>query len=738
MIGEGQHFCFANNFGGPGLGIFAIGGGEHFQGLLRQAPGRFIGLAKDIHGQDCHSIIMATREQHIRREKATSNICSNQSFLASLAAANFLYWGSDGLSQSLTTAMNHARSLANKLAQFSQISFPFAKSSFVNEFIIEIDSDQHSADSLRTQGINHGLDIGIDVTSRVKHLRPGKNTTYLKISCSNKHQESDIDKFVEFFETFFQKKSQSETHSFAIAKHHLGQHVPKIPKWQTSDIITYFKKLGQQNMSPDEGIYPLGSCTMKYNPYLHDWAAGLEGFTQTHPQAHPLTVQGNLELLYDIQENFKKITGLAAVTTQPVAGAQGELVGLKLFQAYHADRNEETTRKYIIIPKSAHGTNPATATMAGYTNGIKLVDANADGTINFEQIEKLVDELGPSIAGVMVTNPNTSGIFETSFAKMAKLIHSVGGLVYMDGANMNAIAGWIDLNKLGVDAVHNNLHKTWTIPHGGGGPGDAIVAVSERLKDYLPGMQIIKNEHGVFTPVKAKKSIGSFHRHWGNFAHKIRCYTYLQTLGGYGVRKMSACAVLSARYIYQKLNKTYPVLPQNSLATPRMHEFIVTLSEDLFKKIQNETQLTKPMIMARVGKLFLDFGFHAPTVSFPEPYGLMIEPTESYSQSELDQFAQAVENILSFLQDHPKVLLTVPHFTPIDRVDEVAANKIPTFSAPIPSAPPEVLEDRISPQKIKNMTFADVTHEILQAHEKEFMHIYANKQTSNAINSPSL
>jgi len=316
---------------------------------------------------------------------------------------------------------------------------------------------------------------------------------------------------------------------------------------------------------------------------------------------------------------------------------------------------------------------------------------------------------------VMVTNPNTAGIFESQFKEMSKLIHENGGLVYMDGANMNAIAGIVDLDKLGVDAVHNNLHKTWTIPHGGGGPGDAIVAVSSRLVDYLPGIQVVKN-NGLFECVKPPKSVGSFHRHYGNFAHKIRAYTYIKSLGADGVRKMSQVAVLSARYLQNKLQKSYPLLPLGANAAPRMHEFILTLSPETFKKIE-ESGTPKTNTIARIGKLFLDFGFHAPTVAFPEQFGLMLEPTETYGKAELDQFADVVSTILNLINEHPEVLKTVPHFTPIDRVDEINANKSPVLSEVITEHLPDIIEDRVDVQKLRNSTPGDLCEMILKAHQ---------------------
>ncbi len=407
------------------------------------------------------------------------------------------------------------------------------------------------------------------------------------------------------------------------------------------------------------------------------------------------------------------------MTTQPLAGAQGELVGLKMIQAYHRARGE-AHRNVLLIPKSAHGTNFATAAMAGFVTrvengeaaGIVLLEAAPDGRIDLADCEAKIAQYGPRLAGVMITNPNTCGLFETDFKRVADDVHAAGGLVYMDGANMNAIAGWVNLAAMGVDALHNNLHKTWTIPHGGGGPGDAIVAVSERLKDFLPGFEIVKR-NGRFVPVKTPHSIGSFHRHWCNFAHKVRAYTYLLRLGREGVRRMSAVAVLASRYLYTRLGKEYGSLPEGAAAQPRMHEFILTLPEVDFARV---TKLGIPhaAVIPRVGKLFLDFGFHAPTVAWPEAFGLMIEPTESYTQAELDRFADAVLEILRLVREHPEVLKGAPYFTPVDRVDDVAAHRALVLSEPL-RALPWIHQNRVSPRELARLPVAEISKRILAA-----------------------
>jgi glycine dehydrogenase len=331
--------------------------------------------------------------------------------------------------------------------------------------------------------------------------------------------------------------------------------------------------------------------------------------------------------------------------------------------------------------------------------------------IDLEDFDKKIQEFGHRLCGVMITNPNTSGIFEDQFHKIANAVHDAGGLVYMDGANMNAIAGKVDLGKLGVDAVHNNLHKTWTIPHGGGGPGDAIVAVSEKLIEFLPGSQIKRNVDGSFSSEKTSRSIGSFHRNWGNFGHKVRAYSYLLRLGKEGVPKMSSIAVLSAQYLYAKLKNYFPTLPSNTESIPRMHEFILTLSDEDFTNLEL-VGITKSQAIPQVGKLFLDFGFHAPTVAFPEVFGLMIEPTESYTKYELDRFVDAVICIKEIITDHPEAVKTAPHFTPIDRVDEVAANRNLILQEKLEHLPSLHL-NRIKPSVLNNLEIREIKSRII-------------------------
>ncbi len=706
VVAEGQHLALGPNFGGPGLGIFAIRFHDKDRNSIRSTAGRYVGKGLDEHGRECKALILSTREQHIRREKATSNICSNQSFVATLAGAALLNRGDEGLTRAAVAGHDGIRRVVKELTKCAGVSLRFPHTAAWNEVTLKLPIP---AAELIQKARQHGLHVGVDVSRRL----PG-NDHLLQLAVTDVQTEAHLEALTGFFQAQFGTGGQGQTLP-AVPAGHRRPDAPGIPRLPAAEIVAYYEKLGKQNLSPDEGIYPLGSCTMKYNPYINDYAASLAGFTDMHPEAPLEDAQGCLEVLWAIQEQFTAITGLPAVTTQPLAGAQGELVGLKLFQAYHRDRGEGDQRDTILIPRSAHGTNPATAAVAGYK--IALIEADATGQINLEQLKGVLAQDGKRVAGIMVTNPNTAGIFETGFAEMARLVHAAGGLVYMDGANMNAVAGVVDLNAIGVDAVHNNLHKTWTIPHGGGGPGDAIVAVSSRLVDYLPGYQVVKRADGSFGVERPKKSVGSFHRHWGNFAHKVRAYTYIKALGAEGVTRMSQVAVLSARYLFHKLSTKAPTLPAGTEKTPRMHEFILTLRPETFARV-DASGTPKASTIARIGKLFLDFGFHAPTVAFPEQYGLMIEPTETYGKAELDQFANVVAKILDLVDEHPEVLQTVPHFTPIDRVDEVTANKTPVLAEKITRHLPAILPDRVDVAKLRQSAPGDLCAMIVEAHRK--------------------
>ncbi|MGE9291917.1 MAG: aminomethyl-transferring glycine dehydrogenase subunit GcvPB [Puniceicoccales bacterium] len=678
-IGEGQHLALEPNFGGPGLGLFAIRFDSAHRNDIRNAPGRFVGGASDRAGQNGKVMVLSTREQHIRKEKATSNICSNQAFLATLVGAALLRRGSKGLSEALGTARDGLRTLLAALPDIPGARCAFPGSPVYTAVTLEVDGDPQS---LLEKGLADGILLGTDVSDRI----PGSSASRIKLTFTDRTGPAEIEKLITILKGIPSQNAPAATAPAEAPQSALRTAGPEIPQFEEEELYAYYRKLDALNAAPEEAPYPLGSCTMKYNPYLNEWAAGLKGFTQIHPSAPESCIQGSLEVLYQTQEWFKNMTGLAGVTTQPVAGAQGELVGLKMFQAYHRSRGD-SHRDVMLIPRSAHGTNFATAAMAGFPagRGIALLKADSTGCIDQEDLDAKIEEFGPRIAGIMITNPNTGGIFETAFAEIAEKVHQAGGLVYLDGANLNAIAGWIDLGAMGVDAVHSNLHKTWTIPHGGGGPGDGIVAVSERLLDFLPGKQVIR-QGDRFTAVTPPASIGTFHRNWGNFAHKVRCYTYLLRLGREGIPRMSGTAVLAARYLQKSLDDSFPLLPADTSAAPRMHEFILSLSEEQFAALEN-VGVSRPQAIPSFGKMFLDFGYHAPTVAFPEALGLMFEPTESYTQAELDRLAATAKAIGELVISHPEIVRDGPHFTPVKRFDEVSANRNPVLQEPLTGLP---------------------------------------------------
>ncbi|MFG1512135.1 aminomethyl-transferring glycine dehydrogenase subunit GcvPB, partial [Halobacteriovorax sp. HFRX-2_2] len=613
----------------------------------------------------------------------------------------------------LATARQNTQYFLSNILHLDGVDLAF-DAPYFNEVVLKL--DKKVSDILAS---NDKLVAGKDISGR--HNLEGN---LLKVSFGDQHTQVELDNLIALFNENFAANSESEFFMPEIPQTYIREDAPGIANFTTDEVKAFYDKCGSLNVSPDDAIYPLGSCTMKYNPYVNDWAAGLPGFTMAHPDLEDKYTQGTLELLYHIQEDFKAITGLPGLVTQAVAGAQGELVGIKMFQAYHADRGNADTKNVILIPRSAHGTNPATAAVAGFVPGkvdgkqvgIITLDADERGQIDLEQLKEIIKTDGERIAGIMVTNPNTAGIFEENFKEVAELIHSVDGLVYMDGANMNAIAGIVSLEKLGVDACHNNLHKTWTIPHGGGGPGDAIVAVSSKLVDYIPGTQVEKLADGTYKKVRAPKCIGDFHRHDGNVAHKVRAYTYLKALGQDGVVAMSQIAVLSARYLFQKLKDVYPMLPHGADETPRMHEFIITLSDDMFSHIEKSGTL-KNQIIAKVGKLFLDFGLHAPTVAFPEVFGLMIEPTESFTKKELDDFTDVLVAIKNVLSDSPEVLQTAPHFTAVSKVDEVWANKNLKFYRDLDKLW-DLPSDEISPKKLRHKDTLEVVKMIQDKHKE--------------------
>ena len=436
-----------------------------------------------------------------------------------------------------------------------------------------------------------------------------------------------------------------------------------LPEVSEVDVVRHFTRLSQKNYGVDLGIYPLGSCTMKYNPKINEVAARLPGFAFTHPLQPEDTVQGNLYLMYTLQEWLMEISGFAGITLQPAAGAQGELTGVLIIQKYHADRGD-TKRKRILIPDSAHGTNPATSSMSGFE--VVSLPSDDRGNVDLDALKGLCDE---NLAGLMLTNPNTLGLFDEHVVEVIETVHAAGGLVYGDGANMNALLGIVRPGDLGFDIMHFNLHKTFSTPHGGGGPGSGPVAVCEKLVDYLPDPVVTIVDPGdeetppLYGYAHPAKTIGPVKSFQGHFGILVRAYAYIAMHGSQGLRNIAEMAVLNANYLLSKIKGTY-TLPYNRKC---MHEFVV---EGVWKDAPGVRALD-------VSKRLIDYNVHPPTNYFPliVHEALMIEPTETESLESLDYFADALLKIAEEAHTQPELLHEAPHHSPVRRCDEVLAAK---------------------------------------------------------------
>jgi glycine dehydrogenase subunit 2 len=445
-----------------------------------------------------------------------------------------------------------------------------------------------------------------------------------------------------------------------------------LPEVSELDVMRHFTRLSQLNHSILGGFYPLGSCTMKYNPVINEETARLPGFVNSHPLQPNEMLQGNFAIMFFLQEWLKEIGGFAAVSLQPAAGAQGELAGVKMIRAYHEERGD-TQRNKILVPDSAHGTNPASSAMTGFR--VVEIPSDARGNVDFEALKAECDE---TLAGFMLTNPNTLGLFEEQVEEVIEAVHQAGGLVYGDGANMNALLGIARPGDIGFDILHYNLHKTFTTPHGGGGPGSGPVGVADHLKDYLPGPIVDVVEEGkdgeapLYGWVTPSKSIGRLKAFHGQFGMHIRAFTYILMQGAKGLRRVSEHAVLNANYLLARLKDTYTLAYDRAC----MHELVL---EGRWKDLEDIHALD-------ISKRLMDFGLHPPTNYFPliVKEALMIEPTETESKETLDLFVDAMLQIAREARETPELLKNAPHNTPFGRLDEVQAAKALVLCCEIP------------------------------------------------------
>jgi glycine dehydrogenase subunit 2 len=433
---------------------------------------------------------------------------------------------------------------------------------------------------------------------------------------------------------------------------------PDFPDLSEVDVIRHYTRLSQWNFSVDSGMYPLGSCTMKYNPKTNERQVAQPGLANSHPLLPPHLSQGILELMYNLKRHLIEITGMDAATLQPAAGAQGELAGMLLFYAYH--KHKGSPRSKIIVPDTAHGTNPASAALCGYKP--IPIKSNPKGILSPDDVAGLMDE---ETAGIMVTNPNTLGLFEENIKEIADVVHAKNGLVYCDGANMNAVMGIVHMGEIGIDVLHLNLHKTFSSPHGGGGPGSGPVCVKKHLEPFLPVPRVIKKDGQFLLSVDYPESIGKLHAFYGNVGVLIRAYSYIMSLGPKDLKKVSQLAVLNAAYIKDRLKDTFHL----AYDRPCMHECVFS---DKHQQADNVTTLD-------MVKRLMDYGFHPPTIYFPlvVPGAIMIEPTETESKEDIDLFIDTMKAIAKEARENPDLLHEAPKSPKRRRLDETAAARKP-------------------------------------------------------------
>src|SRR4051794_23049101 len=440
---------------------------------------------------------------------------------------------------------------------------------------------------------------------------------------------------------------------------------PALPELNEPEVVRHYVNLSQLNHAVDTGFYPLGSCTMKFNPKLNEWAARLPGFATLHPMAPDEVAQGTLQLLWELEGILAEVSGMRAVTLQPAAGAQGELTGILMIRAYHR-ANGDTERDEVLVPDSSHGTNPATATMAGYRT--ITVPSAPDGGVDLEAFRAA---LGPRTAAVMITNPSTLGLFERRIGELLEAVHAAGALAYMDGANLNAILGRFKPGEAGFDVMHFNVHKTFSTPHGGGGPGAGPVGGGDTLLPYLPAPRVLRDDDGSFRlerPGERPTSIGRLRSFVGNTGVLVRAYAYIRAHGGSGLREVSDDAVLAANYLKSRLADTYDI-PYDR---PCKHEFVASAAT--LKKSTGVRTLD-------IAKRLIDYGYHPPTIYFPliVDEGMLIEPTETESVETLDAFADALIAIAGEARTSPDVVTGAPHTAPVRRLDEAMAARQPNL-----------------------------------------------------------
>ncbi len=608
VVGSAQRFGVPMGFGGPHAGFFATR--EEFQ---RFVPGRIIGVSKDKTGRAAFRMALQTREQHIRREKATSNICTAQALLAIMAGMYAVYHGPQGLDDIASQIHRQTLTLLTKL---SELGFRQINTSFFDTLYFGMDSEM--IEKISESALQHGVNFRFF------------NDHALSISLHEATTTQDIDEIVSIFKSVkpsFKKITLEDFEPIPLhwrRKKEILTHPVFNEHQSETKMMRYIKKLEKRDLSLTTSMIPLGSCTMKLNASVELMPVSWPEFSEIHPFAPREQTQGYQEIFKELEADLGEITGLPGVSLQPNSGAQGELAGLLVIRAYHHDQGEKQRNK-VLIPTSAHGTNPASATMAGLE--VVLVKCDKRGNIDLDDLHDKASANSESLTALMLTYPSTHGVFEKNVRKICKIIHDNGGQIYMDGANMNAQVGLTKPAMIGADVCHLNLHKTFSIPHGGGGPGAGPICVAKHLIPYLPGHPFSNfYNHKHIKPVAAAP--------FGSASILIISHAYIKLMGSKGLEKASQVAILNSNYIKKRLEKAFPVLytdPDGWVA----HEMIIDLRP--MKKYNIEAE--------DVAKRLMDYGFHSPTVSWPVLGTMMIEPTESESQDELDRFCEAMLSI---------------------------------------------------------------------------------------------
>lgn len=655
-VGNTQRFGLPFFFGGPHAGYMAV-----HKGMERTMPGRLVGVSKDPTGKPAYRLALQTREQHIRREKATSNICTAQALLAIVAGAYAMYHGPEGLRAIANRLHTNAARMATAL---EAAGYGIAHETFFDTIVVEAPG---RADEL----VAKALDAGINIR-RFDEDRVG-------ISVGESHDDEVLKALVSALGgTLGEADSKYDLPSDLLRTDDYMQH-PVFHKYRSeTEMMRYLRHLADKDLALDRTMIPLGSCTMKLNAAAEMEPISWPGFANIHPLVPEDQAEGWHELIKDLSDWLVAITGYDAVSLQPNSGATGEYAGLRAIRSFH-EANGDHERDTVLIPLSAHGTNAASAALAGLK--VAGVATAADGSIDVDDLKAKIEKYGPKVAGIMITYPSTHGVFEEQVAEVCQLVHEAGGQVYLDGANLNAQMGFAQPGKFGGDVSHLNLHKTFSIPHGGGGPGVGPLAVREHLAKFLPGDAYRADSKGKLPNDVALPISQAF---FGSAGVLPISWMYIAMTGAQGLKDSSQYAVLNANYIAKKLNDKYPVLytgPGGLVA----HECILDL-----RQLTDQSHVTAEDVCKRL----MDFGFHAPTLAFPVPGTLMVEPTESESKEELDRFIEAMETIYNEIIEvaegkvavEDSVLRNAPHTVDVVSADEWDRAYTRTQAAfPVPS-----------------------------------------------------